>query len=101
MPLQKNISPNYVIDCVGMTPFERLKMLSSESDDISEITELIEKEYEWFLSLREEKSEWWAKNTNKVDAMKHADVFHNLVVRRLMNAISMINPELHSKTDNY
>lgn len=97
---KKNVSPDYVINCIKMTPFERLDMLS-DFIDIKEIVRAIKNEYEWFLSLRKEKPEWWEIGSNKADALNHAYKFHDVVVHQLMRVLSESNPDLRNKTDFY
>ena len=48
----KNISPEYVLKSVEMTPFERLSMLADEREEIKDIVLKIETAYEWYLELR-------------------------------------------------
>ena len=77
---RKNISPEYVFECVEKTPFERLRMLADEREEIKDIVSKIETSYEWYLELRKQGPEWWDKPQNKTEALTKANEFHNLVV---------------------
>jgi hypothetical protein len=98
---KKGISPEYVITCVKMTPFQRLDMLCTHFSFISENVVKIKNEYEWFLNLKSESPEWWNYGDNKKEALIHADDFHKLVVHDLMKQLSLANPELQRKADFY
>ncbi len=98
---KNNITKDYVIDCINKTPFERLNNLSKEIVGIEEIIKEIEKEYKWFLSLRNETPDWWGNDSNKNEAWKKADKFHEIVVNKLMGKVSKYNPGLRSKADIY
>lgn len=95
------ISPEYVVDCVYLTPFERLQMLASENASLNTVVNEIVVEYKWFLSLKEFDSSWWTAEQNKVDAKHNADKFHKLVVHGLMRIVSESNLELRDKSDIY
>lgn len=97
----RNISPEYVLKCVEMTPFERLNMLADEREEIKDIVSQIETAYEWYLELRKNGPEWWDESQNKVEAMTQADNFHNLVVHNFMKCIADGNPELRNRADVY
>lgn len=98
---QKNISPEYVLKSVEMTPFERLSMLADEREEIKDIVLKIETAYEWYLELRKKGPGWWGEPQNKVEAMTKADNFHNLVVHNFMKRIADGNPALRNRADVY
>lgn len=95
------ITPEYVIDCIKMTPFERLNMLPSYFEEIDDIIKEIETKYKWFLELKKEDKEWWNIASNKKSAIENAESFHNIVVHELMNKLSCANPELRKRADSY
>lgn len=97
----KNISPEYVLRCVEMTPFERLNMLADEQENLKDIVLKIEEAYEWYLDLRKKGPEWWDVQQHKTDAMTQADNFHNLVVHNFMKCIADGNPALRNRADVY
>ena len=98
---RKNISPEYVFECVEKTPFERLRMLADEREEIKDIVSKIETSYEWYLELRKQGPEWWDKPQNKTEALTKANEFHNLVVHNFMKCIADANPELRYRADVY
>lgn len=98
---RKKITPEYVMECVKKTPFERLRVLGEESEEVNLLVKEIEQEYEWYLALRKEEPTWWNESNNKKVAMLKADNFHDLVVHRFMKCIADANPELRKKTDLY
>ena len=97
----KKISPEYVLKCVEMTPFERLSMLADEQEEVKDIVLEIEIAYEWYLELRKKGSEWWDTPQHKDEAMTQADNFHNLVVHKFMKCIADGNPALRNRADVY
>ena len=102
---KKDITPEYVIDCINMTPFERIYMLSDQfsnvDSELKSIVEKITKEYEWFLALRKEHLDWWNCDSNKASALEHANRFHEIVIREFMNRISLTNLTLRNKLELY
>jgi len=98
---KNNITPEYVLECISITPFERFYKLSLLNSKVKNIVEEIINEYRWFLSLKSEESDWWNKGDNKLIALKHADSFHEMVVHKLMKTVSEGNPALRSKADVY
>lgn len=98
---RKNITPDYVIECVKKTPIERLNSLGEENGEIKVIVDDIIKEYEWFLSLRHSMKNGLDKEKEWKNAFARAEGFHNLVVHRLMGEISQAHPQLRNKTDVY
>lgn len=96
-----HISPEYVLDCVHLTPFERIETLSQENSSLKTVVSKIKKEYEWFLDLRNQGPAWWDDDQNKTNAMRHADTFHNLVIHQFMKSISELNPALYARMDTY
>ena len=98
---KKDITPKYVIDCINMTPFERLHMISEHISDAKPIIEEIEKKYKWFLDLKKEGPEWWDDVSNKKSAMENAENFHQTFVHEFMRTLSQTNPELHKRADSY
>ena len=97
----KNITPDYVIKCINMTPFERLDSLAAENSSIIEIVEKIKTEYEWFLSLRKNNENRFDDKDFRDMAFQRADKFHNLVVGQLLGRLSQVYPELRNKADVY
>lgn len=97
----EKISPEYVLECVKKTPFDRLRMLADECDETKSIVNQIETEYEWYLTLRKEGPEWWNEPEHKKEAMLRADKFHHLVVHEFMKCIAERNPELRNRADVY
>lgn len=95
------ISPEFVIECIKMTPFERLNMLTTHFKDINNIIREIETRYQWFLDLRKKDHKWWESAENKKTAIENAEGFHQIVVHGLMNKLSIANPELHKRSDSY
>ena len=98
---KKSITPEDVMNYTQMTPFERLWSLSDTITDIKGIISKIENEYEWFISLRDEKAEWWDIADNRTNAINKADYFHKLVFCDLMRVVSGSNPALRQKMDVY
>ncbi len=98
---KKNVTPDYVRNCIQITPFERLHRISSEMNEITEVVANIEEEYEWFLSLKSENPNWWSSIQNKTIAKEKANRFHKLVVHELMRVLSENNPSLRDKADVY
>lgn len=97
----ESASSKYVIECIGMTPFERINMISKGNAHTEEVASKIEKEYEWFLALKAKQPDWWENPSNKESAIKHADKFHDLVVNDFMKHIAERNPELRRRADTY
>jgi len=98
---ENGISSEYVIDCIKMTPFERLYMLSKKHVNLKKVVENIEKEYKWFLSLKQYKSDWWDSEENKAAAWNNAKKFHDIMMHKLMYFVSKANPDLRNKVDVY
>lgn len=98
---KKEICPEDVKKFIKMTPFERLDMLASENNKISNIVEKIKEEYGWFLNLRNEDTTWWEAEDHKRDAMDHATIFHQIVIHKFMKAIEETNKPLKDKMDIY
>lgn len=98
---RKNITPDYVIECVKKTPIERLNTLGEENEKIKVIVDDIIKEYEWFLSLRQSMENGLDEDKEWKNAFARAEKFHNLVVHNLMGEISQEHPQLRNKTDVY
>ena len=96
-----NITPEYVIECIKMTPFERFSRVAEENEAVLGIVDEIRKEYEWFLDLRGQGNTGFNKEGNLQEAFRRADRFHELVVHNLMGELSKGNPELRSKADFY
>lgn len=97
----KNVTQNYVIDCIKMTPIERMNKLAVENERISNIVEEIETEYEWFLSLRQKMDNGFDEKEQRKSAFLRAEKFHELIVHRLMGELSKDYPKLKSKTDTF
>lgn len=95
------IDPEFVIDCIKMTPFDRLRMLSRHFECIESIIREIENRYQWFLDLKKEDQKWWEIAENKKVALENAEEFHKVVVHKLMNKLSRANPELRLRADSY
>jgi len=102
---KENITPDYVTRCIKMTPFDRIHMLSDMFSDsesnLKSVVERIIKEYEWFLDLRKEDSNWWDSEQNKELALSHANYFHTIIIQEFMNKISLTNPSLKNKLEIY
>lgn len=99
---KEQISPSTVKNYIMMTPFERLHVLAKEDQEIAKITTEIENEYEWFINLRITNNEsWWNEETNKHEALSHAEKFHDLFIHKLMKYIAHKNESLHTKMDIY
>lgn len=96
-----NITPDFVLDCIAKTPFERLDMLARQDSSLQAVVDDIKKEYEWYLQLRTQKTDWWNDASHKTEAEKHADHFHDLVVHNFMKKVSANNQVLLKKTDIY
>lgn len=96
-----NITPEYVHECIKITPFERLAKLSLINSNIENIVQEINEEYKWFLGLKSESHDWWDKDSNKSIALNHANRFHKMVVHSLMKTVSEGNPALRNKADVY
>ncbi len=84
-----------------MSPLERLEAISKRIPNTQPVIQNIENEYEWFLRLREQGSEWWKTEGNKESAFKHADYFHKLIVRDFMKEVVITNVELSNRTELY
>ena len=102
---KKNISPDYVVKCIALTPLERLSMLSEQLDfgecakeDFDLVVSRIRNEYCWFLGLRKEKSEWWDIPGHKDEAFRNAEEFHTDIIKCL-KMLSEYNPEFHARTE--
>ena len=96
---EPDISPEYTIDCIKMTPLERLESISQKIPQTLETVLEIEKEYEWYLELRKQGPEWWSENGNKEMAFERADKFHNLVTHELTTRVASFNKRLSEKTE--
>lgn len=95
------VDPQYVINCIKMTPFERLNMLPMHFECTGSIIQEIESRYQWFLDLKKEDQKWWEIAENKRVAIENAEEFHQVVVHKLMNKLSLANPELRKRADSY
>lgn len=98
---ENNISQKYVVECIKMTPIERLDMLGTKHADMKTVVNEIKTKYEWFLQLRKQDENWWSQGTNKDDAFINADEFHDIVFSKFMKGISKKNPKLRAKMDIY
>lgn len=98
---RKNITPDYVIECVKKTPIERLITLGEDNEKIKVIVDDIIEEYEWFLSLRQSMENGLDEDKEWENAFARAEKFHNLVINKLMGEISQAHPQLRNKTDVY
>lgn len=97
---EKNITPERVEEYIKMTPFERIRILGEIVPHVAELAEEIERGYEWYLDLRaNQESNWWDSPNHKDEAFRQADVFHDIVVSKLMGAVSSYNPKLAAKAD--
>lgn len=97
----KVITPDFVIKCIKMTPFERLDMLASENATIKDIVTDIKKEYEWFLDLRQNYDNGFDEENVRNAAFIRAEKFHDLVVHKLMHEVSRDYPQLRDRADSY
>lgn len=97
----KNVTPDYVIDCIKMTPIERMNKSALENERISRVVEEIKTEYEWFLSLRQKMDNGFDEKEQRKSAFLRAEKFHELIVHRLMGELSKDYPKLKSKTDTF
>lgn len=97
----KNVTPDYVAECIKMTPIERLDKLALKNERISGIVKEIKLEYEWFLNLRQSMENGFDENEQRKSAFMRAEKFHELIVHRLMGELSQDHPLLRSKTDNF
>ncbi len=95
----KNVTSDYVVDCIKMTPIERMNRLALHNEGISSIVEEIKAEYEWFLSLRQKMDNGFDEEEQRISAFLRAEKFHDLIVHKLMGELSKDYPELKSKTD--
>lgn len=96
---EQNIDKKYVIDHIMMTPLERLEDIAKKNANSRRIIDAIYKEYEKYLTLRENDKEWWKDETNKCYAFEQADVFHDLVINQLLRAVASTNEKLAKKTE--
>lgn len=97
----KNVTPNYIAECIKMTPIERMERLALENQKISGVVEEIKNEYEWFLDLRQSMDNGFDEENQSKIAFLRAEKFHDLIVHRLMNELSQNYPQLRSKTDRF
>lgn len=97
----KGITPDYVINCIKMTPFERLDRLASENATLNDIVTSIKKEYEWFLNLRQNYDNSFDEENIRILAFDRAENFHDLVVHKLMSEVSKNYPQLRKRVDIY
>lgn len=97
----EDITPDYVIDCIKMTPIERMDKLALKNERISSVVEEIKTEYEWFLSLREKTDNGFDEKEQREIAFLRAERFHELIVHRLMGELSEDYPKLKNKTDTF
>ena len=98
---RKNITPQYVINCIKMTPIERLEYLSESSETVRGIVIKIIEEYNWFLDLRQDTNNGFDEAQKRQEAFERAERFHNLVVNELMGEVSKQHPQLRSRMDVY
>lgn len=97
---ERNITPERVEEYIKMTPFERIRTLGRIVPRVAELAEQIERGYEWYLDLRaNQTSDWWDTPNHKDEAFQQADAFHDIVVSKLMGAVSSYNSELAAKAD--
>ena len=95
----ENPSPDVIIKYIKMTPFERLREISSRDSELQKLVAEIEKEYIWFLELRRVEDEAWWNNREQMElAYQKADSFH-FIFKNFMKALSDRNPNFHHKTD--
>lgn len=95
----KKLSPEYVKQCINLTPFKRLELLTINNRDIKQVVSKIQNEYEWYLNLRKNGPEWWEREQSKQEAREHAEYFHDLVIHQLIKICADQNPELSKRTD--
>lgn len=101
---ERDVTSDYVIRCINMTPFERLEMLTKNhpGEKLDSVFESIKNEYEWFLRLRKEGPEWWDDSNHREEAFsQHSPAFHDLIIHKFLGIISETNPHLKEMTDEY
>ncbi len=96
---RRNITSEYVVECIKMTPLERLDKVASKNTELRGIVESIKKEYEWFLNLRQTRDNGFDEKEKREEAFRHADKFHELVLHQLLNQVSQANPQLRKRMD--
>lgn len=97
----KDVTPDYVAECIKMTPIERMEKLALENERISGVVKEIKTEYEWFLNLRQSMNNGFDEKEQRKSALLRAEKFHDLIVHRLMSELSQDYPQLRSKTDTF
>lgn len=97
----KNVTPDYVTECIKMTPPERMDKLALENEKISGTVKEIKTEYEWYLNLRQSMDNGFDEKEQRKSAFMRAEKFHELVVHRLMGELSQNYPQLRLKTDTF
>jgi hypothetical protein len=102
---KNKVTPAYVMDCINMTPFERLEKIptifSEHTDELKSTIDKIKVEYEWFLRLRQEDPTWWNQGSNKQMAWMQAQKFHQIVIHDLMGLVAKNNTNLRDRSDVY
>lgn len=97
----KEITPDYVIECIKMTPLERLDRLAKENNSVVKIVEKIKEEYEWFLRMRQNVKDGFEDESKRKEAFRRAENFHDLVIHKLMRQLSQEYPQLRDRADVY
>ncbi len=97
----RNLTPDYVAECIKMTPIERMDKLALENERIVDVVKKIKAEYEWFLDLRQSMDNGFDEKDQCKSAFLRADKFHELIVHGLMSQLSQDYPQLRRKTDTY
>lgn len=97
----KGITPEYVIECIKMTPLERLDKLALEHEAVVDVVAQIKEEYAWFLAMRHNLDNGFDEEDARKAAFKRAEKFHELVVHKLMGEVSRAYPELRNRADVY
>ena len=98
---EKNITPKHVENCVFQTPFERIDSLASTIPDLNDYAVSLHHFYEEYLELRTKGLDYWQDESHKIEAMKKADQFHDVLIHQFMKSVAKTNPSLHRKSDIY
>lgn len=97
---KKDINVDDVVFFSSITPFERIEYLSNIYDEVRDghFYDSLSRQYEWFLDLRNETSDWWDIDSNKTIAIEKADRFH-LTIKNMFAEIAKYNPQLADRMD--
>lgn len=97
---EENITPEYVIKCVKMTPIERLNHVAGKYEDAKEIVDKIILSYQDYLDMRGKNNDF-TNDILRAEVFGRAEDFHKLVIKEFMRVVSNHNRTLKDKVDVY